>query len=109
MPVDRPAVRQPEGHRRRQRDRGHGLLRPGRRHDDDPRAAVVHDVRDLARLQVVVDRGEVEPAAHRGPVDLQVVQPVLGEQREPFAGAQAVLVQDPDQPDRALLELGVAQ
>ena len=61
----------------------------GRRCHEHSGPAVVDDVRRLVGRQVAVDRGEVEAAAHRGPVGIEVADVVVGEDRHVIAGPEA--------------------
>jgi hypothetical protein len=97
--ADRGAVGQPErGRRDRAGDRGRDLVLLGR-DDQRLRAAVGDDVGHLVRLEVPVDRGDVQAGAHGGPVHLEGTQAVLGEQRHHVTGPQARVVQDVRQLD----------
>ena len=60
-----------------------------RRGNQHPSAAVVDDVGGFVRGQVPVDRREVQAAAHRGPVRVEVADVVVGEDRHVVARAQA--------------------
>ena len=106
--LDGAAVGQPEP------DLGHlradGLGERAQRPGDDQRlgAAVAHDVGDLGRGEVVVDRREHQAAPQRGPVHLEQARGVVGQQRDAVPRRQAVLDEPPREPGRALLQVAVA-
>ncbi len=56
--------------------------------DEHLRVAIVEDVRDLVRVEVRVDAGEIQPGSLRGPARLEVLDPVLHQHRDVIAEAQ---------------------
>ena len=106
---DGPAERQPAADLRRLVDESLGELGLVRRDDDHLGAAVVDDVGGLGPGEVVVDRGDVEPGADRGPVGDEHVRAVGRDQRDVAAAFQALAPQHVREADRPLLELGVGE
>ena len=89
-------------------ERGDRLAERRRRHQR-PGVAVVHDVGGFLRRQVAVDRREVQARSERGPDDLEVLGPVLGEDRHVVARPQAGRPPQLRQPPRPLLQLAVGE
>ena len=69
-------------------DQALDLLGAFRRGDDDPRAAIPHDVADLVLGQIAADRGVIQPRALRRPADFHERQPVLDQEGDVIAGLQ---------------------
>ena len=80
-----------------------------RRAEQQLRPAVVHDVGDLGRVEVPVDRRDVDAGPQPGPHDLEELGAVLEQHRHVVADPEPLRPQDVGDAVRPGLELGVGQ
>ena len=78
-----------------------------RRDHDRLRVAVLEDVRDFLGVEVVVDRGEVQAGALRGPRHLEVARVVVHEDRDVVAESEPALVEEARELVRTFIQLAV--
>ena len=69
--------------------------------------AVVDDVAGLGRREMGVDGGDVQTRPHAGPDHLEIGRVVLEQDGEVVAPSQPAVVENPGEPDRALVELAI--